>query len=81
MHQKVARAVERAQAALDLAESMTYGGESEDMEHAIGDLIADLLHLAEARGEVLPSDMPTLVDRALRDYEYESEPDNCMEEV
>lgn len=85
MHQKVGRGAKHALNALacyrnsKTADPDT-GAPDPDDERAIGDLIADLLHLAERRG-VLPSDMPALLDRALRDYEYESDPDNCMEEV
>lgn len=54
--------------------------QGEDDETVIFDLITDLLHLAEKRG-TLPSDMTMLVERALTEYENESNPDNCMEEV
>ena len=49
-------------------------------EAAIGDLIVDLLHLAEEKG-VLPSAMEDFVAYRLGEYQYESDPDNEDEEV
>ena len=87
MTEKMQRSRLHAQNALDAYRAC--GGQDDDDVTAIGDLIADLLHLAQ---DVLEGDgnsaaasrietMTALVNRALDHYVYESDPAHAGEEV
>lgn len=78
MTQKVEKSRVNARIALEAYRAT--GGQDEDNETCIGDLIADLLHLAEDVG-VLPSDVGRFVAGAVNHYEYESDPDNAEDSV
>jgi hypothetical protein len=82
MGEKVERSRVQARVALDAYRST--GNHDEDDLAAIGDLIADLLHLAGSLADgrngwtVRPAG---LVERALTHYDYEADPVNRAEEV
>jgi hypothetical protein len=79
MTEKNERSRQHAQAALDAyrAAHTRRNADSDDVA-AIGDLIVDLLHLADALD---PSDPQTILDRAGDDFAHESDAANSHEEV
>lgn len=82
MSEKVERSRANARVALD-AYRATGNHDADDLA-AIGDLIADLLHLADdladgRRGWVVQP--AGLVESALRHHDYESDPANAGEEA
>lgn len=82
MAEKVERSRAHALVALDAYRST--GNHDPDDLAAIGDLIADLLHLAAAEPRDLDGGWITpegLVERALSNYDHESDPRNAEEEA
>lgn len=76
MRQKLQRSRTHARAALEAYRS--FGGQDTDDVAAIGDLICDLLHLAESAGA---DDIETLVESQLGHWGYERDPANSEEFV
>lgn len=76
MRQKLQRSRRDASAALETYRS--FGGQDTDDVAAIGDLICDLLHLAEAAGA---DDVPGLVESQIGHWSHESDPAHSEEFV